>query len=218
MHWSNKFAYSIGLITTDGNLSTDKRHITFVSKDYEQIRNFQIGLNLKNKISQKRGGYNPNKYYYFTQFGNIKLYNFLVKIGLMPNKSKKLKQLGIPDKYFSHFLRGCFDGDGFTYSYWDKRWKSSFMLYFGLVSASLIFLLWLKKKIFHLYNIKSHINRNKPSFYLLIFSKKESIKLIKKIYSGKNIIFLKRKKYKIDQSLGIIYKQAGMLELVDRHA
>lgn len=31
--WSPKFAYCIGLITSDGNLSKDGRHISFTSKD-----------------------------------------------------------------------------------------------------------------------------------------------------------------------------------------
>jgi len=30
--WSRKLAYAIGLITTDGNLAKDARHMTFVPK------------------------------------------------------------------------------------------------------------------------------------------------------------------------------------------
>ena len=42
---------------------------------------------------------------------------------------KKLKSVVMPKKYFFDFLRGHFDGDGSFYSYWDKRWKSSYMFY-----------------------------------------------------------------------------------------
>ena len=38
MKWGSDFAYVVGLITTDGSLSKDKRHIDFTSKDLELIR------------------------------------------------------------------------------------------------------------------------------------------------------------------------------------
>ncbi|MFZ3020148.1 MAG: hypothetical protein WA051_01335 [Minisyncoccia bacterium] len=40
VRWSANFAYAIGLLVTDGNLSPDGRHISFVSRDIEQINNF----------------------------------------------------------------------------------------------------------------------------------------------------------------------------------
>ena len=53
--WSAEFAYAIGLIVTDGCLSSDGRHISFVSKDKEQINNFMQCLNLKVKIGTTAG-------------------------------------------------------------------------------------------------------------------------------------------------------------------
>ena len=43
--WSPDFAYVIGLIATDGCLSTNGRHVIFVSKDLEQVENFKKILN-----------------------------------------------------------------------------------------------------------------------------------------------------------------------------
>gem|GEM_PF-6676481 len=37
IQWSPEFAYVIGLLTTDGNLSPDGRHINFTSKDRELV-------------------------------------------------------------------------------------------------------------------------------------------------------------------------------------
>ena len=45
--WSSKLAYAIGLITTDGSLSKDGRHISFTSKDKEQVKNFKFCLDRK---------------------------------------------------------------------------------------------------------------------------------------------------------------------------
>ncbi|HEX7017458.1 MAG TPA: LAGLIDADG family homing endonuclease, partial [Patescibacteria group bacterium] len=143
-------AYIVGLITADGCLSNDGRHIIFVSKDLEQVQNFSNILKLEGKIALKKGGYTGRKEYYFVQFSNVNLYRFLVSLGLHPNKSKSLGKLSIPDDYFADFLRGCLDGDGFTYSYLDKRWRSSFMLYTGFTCASYDHLNWMNESIYRL--------------------------------------------------------------------
>lgn len=216
MLWSNDFAYAVGLITTDGSLSIDGRHLNLTSKDLEQIQNFAKILNLKNKIGLKSSSYAVGKKYYNLQFGNVKLYRFLLSIGLLPNKTKILGKLSIPDRYFADFLRGLLDGDGYTYSYWDKRWKSSFMLYTGFVSASKKHLIWIKQKISDLYGIEGALRYNGKSTYQLKYAKKSSVKILEKLYYDKRVVCLKRKKFKIRKALGIIYGQAGMLKSVDR--
>lgn len=218
MIWSANLAYVVGLITTDGSLSKDKRHINLTSKDIEQINNFKNILNLKNKIGEKVGSYGGSNTCYYIQFGNVKFYRFLIGIGLMANKTKKLHRLDIPDNYFSDFLRGHLDGDGYTNSYWDKRWKSSFMLYTGFVSASKRHLEWLQSKILDLFDISGKINFNGKSTYHLVYAKKASVKLISKMYYSDKVICLSRKRFKIETALGIIHKQAEVLKLVYRHA
>lgn len=219
MIWSVNFAYAIGLMTTDGNLSKDGRHLVFVSKDLDQINHLRKIFKVKAKIGLKTSGYSQEKKYFVVQFGDVKLYRKLVNIGLYPNKTKTLKKLKIPDKYFCHFLRGHFDGDGYSYSYWDKRWRSSFMLYVGFCSASKSHIEWLDETIKKLYKIKGVISCTKKNVYYLKFSKNCSLILLKKMYPHNKIVFLKRKKFKIDRSLGIIDKQnAGVLKLVNRHA
>jgi hypothetical protein len=217
MIWSSDFAYAVGLITTDGSLSKDGRHISFTSKDYEQVVNYKKILGLTNKIGLKASGISKEKKYFVVQFGDVKLYRFLLSIGLCPNKSKVLGSLDIPNEFFNDFLRGCLDGDGFTHSYWDKRWKSSFMLYTGFVSASKPFLEWLKNRIATLYFLNGTIKKCGKSAYQLMFAKKSSILLLKVLYYSDQITFLKRKHSKIEHSLGIIAKQCRDVEMVDEH-
>jgi hypothetical protein len=122
--WTPKFAYAIGLLTTDGNLSLDGRHFDFTSKDVQLVKTFRDCMGLLNvKIGAKVSG-SSGKTYPRIQFSNVRLYKWLLEIGLMPNKSKKLGAIKIPDEYFFDFLRGHFDGDGSCYSYWDQRWDS----------------------------------------------------------------------------------------------
>lgn len=214
MRWNPNLAYVIGLITTDGCLSSDGRHIDFTSKDLEQIQNFIKILKLNNKIGLKSSGYS-NKKYFRVQFGDVKFYRFLLKIGLTPHKSKTLNEIIVPDRYFRDFLRGHLDGDGYNYSYWDPRWKSSFMLYTGFVSASLAHLEWLNNEVERLYKLTGKI-KYATRAYQLKFAKNASIKLLGEIYYKNNLICLKRKRFKIEEALDIIRRQAGVLKLVNR--
>ncbi|MBU2219848.1 hypothetical protein KJ665_01765, partial [Patescibacteria group bacterium] len=82
--WSPKFAYAIGLIATDGNLSSDGRHIVFTSKDADLIDNFQKSLEINYHIGKKSSGSQREKKYFVIQIGSILFYKFLLSIGLMP--------------------------------------------------------------------------------------------------------------------------------------
>lgn len=144
--WSHDFAYAVGLIVSDGCLYRTGRHICFTSKDKEQIDNFQKALNLNIPIGVNYSGY-KNSMAYRVQFSDMYLWNFLNDIGIYPNKSKTIGSVKIPDKYFFDFLRGVFDGDGSIYSYYDKRWRSSFLFYLSFSSASNKFIAWLQKTI-----------------------------------------------------------------------
>src|SRR3989344_1750207 len=105
VRWCSALAYVIGVITTDGNLSPDGRHINITSKDREMVETTKQLLQLENKIGLKARGYSKEKKYFVLQFGDINFYEFLLSIGLMPAKSKILKKVCIPSPLFADFLR-----------------------------------------------------------------------------------------------------------------
>ena len=204
--WTPEFAYAIGLLTTDGNLSKDGRHLEFSSKDIQLVKSFKKCMNLTGvKIGIKTDGRLKKKYPHI-QFSNVKLYKWLLKIGLMPNKSKIVKKIKIPDKYFFDFLRGWYDGDGSSFAYWDKRWKSSFMFYITFNSGSLSHLKWIRLKIKNYLKIKGHISKGKR-VWILRYAKKESKILIKAIYYKEKLSCLKRKYKKLKNILDIDNKE-----------
>lgn len=204
--WSPQFAYAIGLLTTDGNLSKDGRHLELTSKDKQQLTTFMKCLGIKVKIGYKISGYTGKRTTHI-QFGDVSFYNFLLSIGLMPNKTKILSALNIPDKYFFDFLRGHFDGDGSSYSYWDPRWRSSFMFYLIFVSASKKHIEWLRQNIFRLLKIKGHVSHSANStVYQLRYAKRDSLIVYKKLYYSEDVVCLKRKFLKIQRALSIINK------------
>ena len=179
IEWSPEFAYAIGLLVTDGSLSKDGRHINFSYKDLELIETFMACLQLKNKISRKASGSVKEKKYYQVQFGDVNFYRFLLGIGLTPAKSKTIAVIDVPDEYFFDFLRGHFDGDGSCYSYFDPRWKNSYMFYLTFASASKKHIDWLRLKIIKLAGVYGHLVGGKSKVcYELRFAKGESLQLL----------------------------------------
>ncbi|MBM3260953.1 hypothetical protein FJY93_00890 [Candidatus Kaiserbacteria bacterium] len=203
--WSSHLAYAIGLLASDGCLSAPSHGylIDLTSKDREQLENFITCLGVPFKITRKLGG--NGKGYLRVQFKNITFYTFLISVGLTPAKSKTIGALNIPDAYFFDFLRGLFDGDGSTYSYWDKRWRSSFMFYLTFVSASPLFINWLRENIARLSGARGHISGAKRGvLYQLRYAKKDALVILKKMYKKKEVVCLRRKRLKIEEMLRIV--------------
>lgn len=200
--WSPNFAYAIGLLVSDGCLSPSGRHIVFTSVDRDQLENFMQALDITvriTKVENRSGGALR------VQFGDILFYRYLMEIGLMPNKSKIIGAIQVPDEYFFDFLRGSFDGDGCSYSYWDKRWRSSFMFYTTFVSASKTHIDWLQTTINRLLGLGGHITGGGTrSVFQLKYAKEESMRLLCKLYERKHCIHLRRKRLKIDKMLRIV--------------
>lgn len=205
LEWTPNFAYAIGLIVSDGNLSPNGRHIVFTSKDKEMIELFQKSLSIDIHVGTKSNKINDEKKYFVAQFSDVLFYNFLLDIGLMPNKSKIIGEVKIPPKYFLNFLLGSFDGDGCTHSYFDPRWKSSFMFYTIFASASKQHILWLQKEIYSRLAIRGHITGNGiKTIFQLKYAKSDSLVLLRAMYPKKSTPCLSRKRLKIEEMLRTI--------------
>lgn len=203
------FAYAVGLLTADGCLSKDGRHIDLTSKDREQVVTFKRCLGLKVKVGTKNSGI-LGKSYYRVQFGDVLFYQFLMSIGLTPAKSKTLASLLIPDKYFQDFLRGYFDGDGTSYSFYDSLFPESYRFYLGFTSASPKFIDWLREMIRKTVQVGGHIALYSDRNYMqLKYAKHEAIAVCQYMYQGKQKFFLERKYLKIQDSMRIINGRRG---------
>ena len=203
--WSPEFAYAIGLLVTDGSLSKDGRHISFTSKDLQLIEIFLKSLKIECHIGKKASGSQQEKKYFVVQIGDVNFYRFLLRIGLMPNKTKVIGEVQIPSQYIIDFLRGHLDGDGTFYSYWDPRWKSSYMFYTVFVSASIDHIVWLRRVLNEKFAIKGHISKAKgKSCSQLKYAKQESLKLLRSLYYSDSVVCLERKRLKISKALRTI--------------
>lgn len=204
--WSPEIAYAVGLMATDGCLSNDGRHIDLTSKDEDQLRNFMRCIGKNVPITYKRSGY-TQKSVTRIQFSDVVLYDFLISVGMTPNKTKTLGELNIPDALFFDFLRGHLDGDGCFYSYFDPRWKSSFMYYLTFISASERHLIWVRNTIMRLSGVRGHMTRTGrkgQEIRVLRYAKSESRVLCNLMYANPGSICLLRKRLKISTALGIV--------------
>lgn len=201
-NWTPELAYAIGLIATDGCLSSQYL-IDLTSKDLEQLENFNRCLGTSIRIGTKLSG--DGRPHLRIQFKNKAFYTFLVSLGLTPQKSKTLGALTVPSEHFWDLLRGEYDGDGSSYAYWDKRWKSSFMFYTCFASASRFHMEWLQSEINKRIHILGHITHAKrSSLYQLKYAKKDSLRLLREMYHSKSNTFLLRKRLKVERMLAIV--------------
>lgn len=202
-HWSHDFAYAIGLLTSDGNLSPDGRHINFTSADKELVLYIRKIFSLKNKIGRKARGGSAEKNYYVLQFGSVVFYRFLLTLGLMPAKSRSLGALAIPDQFFADFVRGCFDGDG-NISETKHPESRQPQLRLRISTASPLFATWLLASMQRLWHIKGGwISRDKKkSVDQVSFAKRDSIEILRHLYRYKSDYYLRRKYRKIVLYLG----------------
>jgi len=212
MTWRPNLAYAIGLLATDGCLANDNLLVDLTSKDREQLENFSKCVGVKFAIGDKISS--TDKKCLRIQFKNRIFYDFLLSIGLTPKKSLTMGQLAVPKEYFFDFLRGCFDGDGCFYSYWDPRWRSSHMFYVEFVSASEKHIAWLRLELKKRIGVVGHVTRDGRGLTAqLKYAKKEALEVIKKMYYNPHVVCLSRKKDKIKKALAIEKKQQKMYKI-----
>ncbi len=188
--------YIIGLISADGNLNKDGRHINITSKDRKFLFLIRNALKLKNKIGRKTREKSGKKVYSQIQFGDVKFYRYLEDIGLTKKKSLTMGILKIDKIYFLDFLRGVIDGDG-SISTWIHRTNSHRQWSLRIVSAAPVFIQWLKTKMEDYFDVRGKLycykykNKSNP-LYILKFGKLPAKVILKSVYY-KNSLSLNRK-------------------------
>ena len=206
--WSPSIAYAVGLIATDGNLSSDRRHLSIPSQDLDLLESLRNCLGLSNSITRHSSGRGN---IHRLQWGDRLFYDWLLEIGLTPAKSLTLGPLTIPDEYFADFFRGCIDGDGSITTYVDryntfKRPTYVYTrLYVSIVSASPRFVEWLRATVRRLTGLAGELTiRKSPrhhDIWCLRYAKAESLALLRWMYYAPDVPSLRRKRDTADPFL-----------------
>lgn len=187
-------AYLLGLIFSDGSLTSKKYYINITSKDKELIRLCRGLLQTDRPIYHYHGCFSLT-------IGNQHLHGSLKRQGVLERKS--WKEYGLPslsESLMRHFLRGIFDGDGSFYISNHGKWK---YLCASFSCGSQQFLKevkeWLEK-----HGVKSHTIRfdkkpNNKGCWQLKIARKDAVKKFTNCLYRNNHYFLNRK-YKIVKS------------------
>lgn len=184
--WSHNMAYVLGLWFADGCIYNG--------------RIFDITLHKKDKYILKKIAeeldYKGNLYDYVDRqaarlnFSCKAIYQDLVALGGVENKSFVLTFPKVPDKYLPDFIRGYFDGDGCIMRLKGNRVNSAF------TCGSRVFL----EKLLKILKEKAGIVGGSfdDSCYSLKFGKRDTFKLGQFMYQNNPELFLERKRKKFE--------------------
>lgn len=121
----------------------------------------------------------------------------MCKLGLTPNKSRRMKLPKIPKKYIGDYVRGYFDGDGCVWTgigHKNRKTKTVIMLVI-FTSASMEFLSDLHTELSNAGLLGGSLFRSKDGdFGRLQYSTLDALKLYKIMYNRQCKLFLMRKK------------------------
>ncbi|MFH1820473.1 MAG: LAGLIDADG family homing endonuclease [Candidatus Nealsonbacteria bacterium] len=124
--WNSEMSYVLGFVVADGCIGIKRirkrnnekyYYFNITNKDKSHLESIQKVMFAKQKIYLKSSGYTGKKNYYFIQTSYQEICRDLINLGIVPRKTYNLGPMKIPDKYFSDFTRGFFDGDGTVYIY-----------------------------------------------------------------------------------------------------
>ena len=115
-------SYILGFIVADGCILKRKNRknsyiFNITNKEKQHLEKIKKAMSAAAPLGLKRSGYTKKKDCYFIQICNKEICKDLINLGILPRKTYNLKPIKVPDKYFSNFVRGFFDGDGTVYIY-----------------------------------------------------------------------------------------------------
>jgi hypothetical protein len=103
-------AWVLGLCFTDGYFRRNQVRLALNDRDtLEKVRTL-IGQYLK--IKQQKQSYDKENTIFTLTFGNEQMAKDLRRLGLTQKKSLTMQFPTVPAEFTSHFIRGCWDGDG----------------------------------------------------------------------------------------------------------
>src|SRR5213594_1039583 len=198
-------AYAVGLLATDGCLSSDRRHIILTSRDRDLVETYLrcLGRPLRWTVGRTRRGAHA----YYAQFSDVAFYDWLLSIGLTPKKSLTLGAIDVPDCYLVPLARGLLDGDGSISVFRDRPTRLKYpdyiyeRLWVFFLSASRFHIDWLRDRLRTTTGLHGYVERivrkKRRDLFRLKYGKRESIILLRSLYSDPNAPCLdwKRRKW-----------------------
>lgn len=210
--WSPEMAYVLGYFAADGSMLDHKnggKYIEFTSTDRILLENLKQVTNSDHAIAARPLRSANCAQSWRIQLGSKEWFNDLLKLGLTQNKSLSLRLPKVPRRYFGHFVRGYFDGDGcvyFGYLKYADRSYSRWILMTLFTCGSRVFLEELRQELRRYGISKGTIVRKTKGSFELKFSHHDSLALYQLMYHTGQIsgLFLPRKREKLEKAIQIL--------------
>lgn len=227
--WTPVLAYAVGLIATDGNLSSSGKSTNVVSAEIDQLETFKRCIPRAGRI----GRHGPAAWH--VTVSSVVFYRWLLTIGLMPNKSLILASIDVPDAYLVDLARGLMDGDGgianfihhpagnvrrypnYRYERLNVRFRSASRQHLEWLATSLERVLAIRGAIF------TTVRKDRPDpnpMYELRYGKHSSLALLHRMYADPTSPRLERKwkiweAYLMRPRINSLQNRAGVAEFGD---
>ena len=204
--WSDKMAYSLGVVVTDGHISPGSKidressnttrtpRLVITQKEPELLEKVRKAMNCNAGLHfRKERVYNGIKQggVFKFEISRERIYYDLVALGLNQDKSLTMKFPVVPKEYLKHFIRGCWDGDGSVYIGKNGRINATY------VCGSKAFIVELAEKLKEngILNDKIYLEPRKNISYKIRYWGDDCKRLHHYLYDGVNSdLYLKRKK------------------------
>lgn len=209
--WSSEMAYVLGYFAADGSMIRNKRgghFIEFTSIDKEILSRLKHVTESSHRLSVRHKGGGRWKAQYRLQIGSKQWFKDLSQLGFTQAKSKIIRLPSIPRRYFGHFVRGYFDGDGGAYlgRYWSKWHKKRVWVFTSrFTSGSRIFLEGLHKEL-RIRGLSGGYLTKKNRGFELVFSRHDSLALYRLMYHTDPVspLYLSRKRRRFERAIQVL--------------
>lgn len=185
--WSNEMAYVLGFFCADGNIGPRLDVLSFSQKEIDILLKIKKIMNADQKITHYK-----HQDINFLAIGSSEMVEDLLRLGITPHKSLRIKFPKMPPEYTRHFLRGNFDGDG-SICRQGSGWKVVFL------SGSKDFLVGVKENIEEFAGLKEatlYKHKDANAYTCSYHSKDNITKIFNFLYDEytlQNELYLKRK-------------------------
>ena len=197
-------AYVLGFFAADGNIVRSRRGTYFLSLeicDKDIIYKIRKLMSSNHKISLRPKKESNHKIRYRIQIGSKEMCEDLHKLGLISTKTYNIRLPKVPQEFFSHFVRGYFDGDGHVWVgkiHKDRR-TSHIAIQSVFTSCSKKFMVLLTEQLTS-HGINGHMQAScEKTYFRLYYSIRSSLALYELMYKDCENLYLSRKKKVFDK-------------------
>jgi len=195
-NWSHKMAYVLGLIYADGSIEDVRKssrtcYLTISSNDKSLLEQVKKALSSEHTIYSRKPRivkFNSGKSYlckenFNIRIGNKVMFDDLIDLGLTPRKSLDMRFPKIPFRYFNHFLRGYFDGDGCVMIK-VRKGQNAKEVRVVFTSGCKHFLNIISRKLNFYLEIKNKKANGNGEAFNLAYRKRDGLKILSFMYRG----------------------------------